>query len=131
MRNDDTPSDDGEEASIIEDSTEGTAENDADYVGSSAGSSTANLVPGGVPPPPDSLQVPQAGGMASQSASSRSRASHLAATRGLNISTTSDKAMPRNSHVVGLPSSPRPSPRTAGSGGPSPGVVVTSPLTPR
>ena len=128
MRNDDTPSDDGEEASIIEDSTEGTAENDTEYAGSSAGSSAANLASAGGPSPSDSLQVPE---QTSGSSGSRSRASHLAATRGLNISTTSDKAARRSSHVVGLPSSPRPSPRTAGSGAPSPGVVVSSPLTPR
>lgn len=39
--------------------------------------------------------------------SSRSRASHVAASRGLNISTT-DKTSRRHSRMVGLPHSPRP-----------------------
>ncbi|KZT70743.1 RhoGAP-domain-containing protein [Daedalea quercina L-15889] len=132
--NDDTPSDDGEEgSSVIEESVEGTAENDTDVAGSSAGSSVANLAPpGSGPPPSDSLQVPeQSGGMAvSGSPVLRSRAAHLAATRGLNIS-VGDKASRRNSHVVGLPASPRPSPRSASNGAPSPSVGVSSPLTPR
>lgn len=127
--NGDTPSDDGEEASVIEESTEGTTEND--FVGSSAGSSSVNLPPGSGAASLHSLQIPeQGGGMAAGSSASRSRAAHLAATRGLNIS-VSDRANHRNSHIMGLPASPRPSPRTGGSGAPSPSVAVSSPLTPR
>ncbi|TFY55172.1 hypothetical protein EVJ58_g8417 [Rhodofomes roseus] len=83
VSNDDAPSDEGDEASVIEDSTEGTYENDGDYVGSSAGSSAVNLPPGSGAAPSASLQVPeQTGGMAPVSSVSRSRASNVAATRG-------------------------------------------------
>ncbi|KAH9946516.1 hypothetical protein B0H21DRAFT_402463 [Amylocystis lapponica] len=94
---DDAPSD--EEASIVEESaTEGTTENDSDVVESSATSSSAHQPQG-------------AGAMVdAPAATSGSRAAHLAATRGLNVVT--DKAARRHSRMVGLPGSPRPSPRT-------------------
>ncbi|KAH9933347.1 uncharacterized protein B0H18DRAFT_983177 [Fomitopsis serialis] len=117
--NGDTPLDDGEEASVIEDSTEGATENDADFVGSSAGSSSVNLPPG-------------SGACLCIACRYQSRRAgwRPAPTRGLNI-TTSDRTNHRNPPIAGLPASPRPSPRAGGNGAPSPSVAVSSPLTPR
>ncbi|GBE86392.1 predicted protein [Sparassis crispa] len=127
VTDEDTPSDEGEEASLAEESMEGTTENESDIVESSATSSSAHLSYG-QQPSSDSLNVPTAdqGGL---SPIPRSRAAHLAASRGLNISTPTDKASRRRSHVVGLPVSPRPSPRTPNTGGaPSPPPIPPSPL---
>lgn len=69
--------------------------------------------------------------------SSRSRASNLAASRGLNIAVT-DKASRRHSRMIGLPHSPRPthgasphSPHTPQKTVPSPNLPPPSPHTPK
>ncbi|KAF9820892.1 hypothetical protein IEO21_01119 [Rhodonia placenta] len=126
---DEAPSDEGEEASVIEESTEGTSENESDVVESSAVSSSTHLLQGGTHG--DTLQLPESsGGMTPQSPGGRSRASHLAASRGLHVA-VADKSSHRHSRVVGLPASPRPSPRTPQqSGAPSP-VVPAQLSTPR
>ncbi|KZT09880.1 RhoGAP-domain-containing protein [Laetiporus sulphureus 93-53] len=121
---DDGPSD-GEEASVIEGSVDDTTENDSDLAESSATSSSVHL-----PQPSafvDSLHPPEVNGTGmSPSGAIQSRASHLAASRGLNITVT-DKASRRHSRVVGLPVSPRPSPRPSQNGSPSP--AIPSPLS--
>ncbi|CCM02547.1 uncharacterized protein FIBRA_04650 [Fibroporia radiculosa] len=121
----DGPSDDGEEASVIEGSTEDdVTENESDVVGSSAASSSAHLLPG--VSHGEGLQSPEAeGGLSPTAATSRSRAAQHAATRGLSVAVT-DKESHRRSGIVGLPVSPRPSPRMGVNGAPSP--VVSSPL---
>ncbi|CAL1714858.1 unnamed protein product [Somion occarium] len=109
-------SDEGEELSILEESgTEETAENES-VLESSAASSTANLVQQN-----GRLQV---NGQNSPPGS-RSHASSVAASRGLNIS-VGDKASRRQSRMVGLPHSPRPRPQQAG-----PTPSPRSPLTPQ
>ncbi|KAK7679451.1 hypothetical protein QCA50_017505 [Cerrena zonata] len=89
-------SDDGEEISILEDSgtDDTTAEND-----SGANSSVTSL-----PQQQDRLRVTNGH---SDTPASRSHASTVAASRGLNIA-TGDKASKRQSRMVGLPHSPRP-----------------------
>jgi len=127
---DEGPSDEGEgeEASVIEGSTEDTTENDSDLVESSAASSSAHLPQGANHM--NSLHSPDPNGglapLSPLSPAARSRAAHLAASRGLNI-TVGDKASHRHSRIVGLPPSPRPSPRNAQNGAPSP--AISSPLS--
>lgn len=96
---DDSPSDDADEVSLNDDSGEDGGDNESGFE-SSAASSSAHLP----------QQVNQSDHLHpsdySQSAS-RTRASGVAASRGLNIS-IADKASRRQSRMVGLPHSPRP-----------------------
>ncbi|PCH44407.1 RhoGAP-domain-containing protein [Wolfiporia cocos MD-104 SS10] len=119
------PSDEGEEVSIVE-SADGTAENDSDRAESSAASSSAYLLQGASYQ--DGLRPPERGGVPDSlmPGGGRTRASNLAAARGLNIA-VADKASHRRSGIVGLPPSPRPSPRPTPSGAPSP--AAPSPLS--
>ncbi|KAJ3530684.1 hypothetical protein NM688_g7675 [Phlebia brevispora] len=93
---------DGEELSIHDDSgTEGTDNGEVEsIVESSAASSTAYLTQGDLPQSADSDDNALSPGY-------RSKASNVAASRGLNIS-VADKASRRHSRMVGLPHSPRP-----------------------
>ena len=90
-------SDDGEENSILEDSgtDDTTAEND-----STTNSSAASLLQ----QQNDRLRVTNG---LNGSASARSHASTVAASRGLSVA-VSDKASKRQSRMIGLPHSPRP-----------------------
>lgn len=131
-------SDEGEEYSVNDESgTEGTGEADNESTVESSATHNSAYVP---PPPPanqgDFLHPSDYGGGASSTTNARvSRASHVAATRGLNINVATDKASRRQSRmVVGLPHSPRPSrespnsPHTPQPATPSPGIVPPSPL---
>ncbi|OCH91024.1 RhoGAP-domain-containing protein [Obba rivulosa] len=122
-------SDEGEEVSVVDESgTEGTSENDSDPVESSATSSTA-YVPQGASQSDHSQPLdPSQGDL---SPAPRSRAAHLAASRGLNV--TTDKTNRRQSRmVVGLPNpnSPRPSPRSTMLGQSSTTEGTSSPAAP-
>ncbi|TCD68413.1 hypothetical protein EIP91_010814 [Steccherinum ochraceum] len=101
----DGQSDDDEDASIPEESgTEDTAEQEsvADL------SATSNPVYLGHQPSQSSLLHPSDRTQDQGNSSTRSHASSVAASRGLNITTATDKASRRQSRMVGLPHSPRP-----------------------
>ncbi|KAI9064168.1 hypothetical protein FKP32DRAFT_1591588 [Trametes sanguinea] len=96
--------DDGEDV-VEESGTEATTENDSEsVVESSAASSSAhaNVYVERAQTPPEYTQDGQS------AAERRSRASQLAASRGLSVAT--DKASRRHSRMIGLPHSPRPPP---------------------
>ncbi|OSD03019.1 hypothetical protein PYCCODRAFT_1444756 [Trametes coccinea BRFM310] len=111
--------DDGEDV-VEESGTEATTENDSEsVVESSAASSSAhaNVYVERAQTPPEHTQDGQS------AAERRSRASQLAASRGLSVAT--DKASRRHSRMIGLPHSPRPPPH----GPPPPHNLQPSGLT--
>ncbi|KAI0372788.1 RhoGAP-domain-containing protein [Pilatotrama ljubarskyi] len=118
VQQEEAQSDDGDD--IVEESgTEATTENDSEsVVESSAASSSAhaNVYVELTQPPVEYTQDGQ------YAAAQSSRASKLAASRGLSV--TTDKASRRHSRMIGLPHSPRPPPQ----GPPPPHVQVPSPV---
>ncbi|KAI8996360.1 hypothetical protein BD414DRAFT_477690 [Trametes punicea] len=115
-------SDDGEGEDVVEESgTDATTENDSEsIVESSAASSSAhaNVYVERAQTPPEYTQNGQS------AAAQRSRASQLAASRGLSV--TTDKASRRHSRMIGLPHSPRPPPQ----GPPPPHAIPSQGLVP-
>ncbi|KAI0629199.1 hypothetical protein C8Q77DRAFT_1220392 [Trametes polyzona] len=121
VQQEEAASDDGDD--IVEESgTEATTENDSEsIVESSAASSSAhansnpNIHTERTQTPPEYIQNGQSTSSSSSSsaaaaaAAQRSRASQLAASRGLSVAT--DKASRRHSRMIGLPHSPRPPPQ--------------------
>lgn len=108
-------SDDGDDA-VEESGTEATTENDSESVlESSVASSSAhaNVLIEHADASPEYTQNGHS------TAAQRSRASQLAATRGLSVAT--DKASRRHSRMIGLPHSPRPPPQ-----GPPPAHTIPS-----
>ncbi|EKM50382.1 uncharacterized protein PHACADRAFT_263653 [Phanerochaete carnosa HHB-10118-sp] len=129
----DAQSDDGEgeEYSVHDDSsTEGTGDPENESL---AESSVTHDSGTSAPPQQDSYLHPGDRGSAAPS-TPRNKAAAVAANRGLNIA-TNDKASRRQSQATGLPISPRPSPHSSLHTPPrlpaSPGVVPSSPHTPR
>ncbi|OJT09652.1 hypothetical protein TRAPUB_13905 [Trametes pubescens] len=105
VQQEEAQSDDGDE--IVEESgTEATTENDSEsLVESSAASSSAHTNGN------SNVLVERAQTPPSESQAARTRASALAASRGLSVAT--DKASRRHSRMIGLPHSPRPPPQGA------------------
>ncbi|RDX54349.1 hypothetical protein OH76DRAFT_1086068 [Lentinus brumalis] len=97
----DSPSEEGEDDAVEESGTEATTENDAESLVESSAASSVHAPQVNL----DYADTDEAEQAPGQSAS-RSRASALAATRGLSVAT--DKASRRHSRMVGLPASPRP-----------------------
>ncbi|EIW58705.1 uncharacterized protein TRAVEDRAFT_29197 [Trametes versicolor FP-101664 SS1] len=105
VQQEEAQSDDGDE--IVEESgTEATTENDSEsLVESSAASSSAHTNGN------SNILVEREQTPPNESQASRTRASALAASRGLSVAT--DKASRRHSRMIGLPHSPRPPPQGA------------------
>ncbi|KAI0763764.1 hypothetical protein BD413DRAFT_483510 [Trametes elegans] len=118
VQQEETQSEDGDEQE--ESGTEATTENDSEsIVESSAASSSAHLSMNAntnanananiVVEQPPAPEYTQNGQSSSAAAARTTRASQLAATRGLSVAT--DKASRRQSRMMGLPHSPRPPPQ--------------------
>ncbi|KAI0331498.1 hypothetical protein GY45DRAFT_1322303 [Cubamyces sp. BRFM 1775] len=108
-------SDDGDDA-VEESGTEATTENDSESVLESSVASSSAHANVYVEHAEGSPEYTQNG---HSTAAQRSRASQLAATRGLSVAT--DKASRRHSRMIGLPHSPRPPPQ-----GPPPAHTIPS-----
>ncbi|KAG6812828.1 hypothetical protein H0H92_016097 [Tricholoma furcatifolium] len=103
------PSDvDGDEGSVHEES--GTETTDGDFTvesSSESGDASQQVAEGAIQIitlPPDSPETP----VGPKSSSRPSKASHVAATRGLNVNVTGTERGNRHSKLIGLPTSPRP-----------------------